>query len=75
MSHAPMSVTIELTVPLLLRDYFGTSPLVKAYLQAQGVWPQGAVQERWRLHPILPSYVVELEVPVPMPPSTEGAHG
>ena len=75
MSHAPMSVTIELTVPLLLRDYFGTSPLVKAYLQAQGVWPQGAVQERWRVNTVTPGWVVTLEVPVPVPPVAPKENG
>ena len=64
-SLAPL--VLELFVPYRLGDLFATPFALQAYLEAQGVWPQGARNVRWRLHVTVPGWLAEMEVPVPLP--------
>jgi len=63
----PITMLIQMTVPRMLSDHFGTPAEVKAYLQTQGIWPNGVQVDRWRLNTTTPGYLVELEVTVPLP--------
>lgn len=68
MCASPICLIIELTIPRPLSEPLTATAALKAYLQAQGVWPQGVIQERWRVNTVTPGWVVTLEVPVPVPP-------
>lgn len=65
-----------LTIPRPLAACFATPADLKTHLIAYGVWPDGIIQERWRLGIETPGWIVECEISVPMPGQQEGAeHG
>jgi hypothetical protein len=61
----PIVVLVHLTIPRRLADQFGTQSALKAYLEAQGIWPQRGMVDKWRLHPETAGYLVEVEVALP----------
>lgn len=71
-----ITLLYHLTIPRPLSAAFATPADAKAYLLAQGVWPQHVQAERWRLGTAILGYEVELEVQVPMPQAvTPGGAG
>jgi hypothetical protein len=65
------SVTLLLTLhisPLLMRALPDQRQL-REYLQDEGLWPVGAVQERWQPDFATPgAYIASLELEVQLPP-------
>jgi hypothetical protein len=75
MRTPPVCVMLELAVPRVLTDHFGTPAALKAYLQAQGMWPAGVMAEKWRQNTATPGWLGELEIGVPLPTRAGGSHG
>lgn len=67
MTPGTITLLYHLTIPRPLCALFTTPAEARAYLVAQGVWPQQVQAERWRLGTATPGYEVELEVEVPVP--------
>lgn len=67
MTGSTVPLVIQMTIPRLLADGFASPGEIKAYLCAQGLWPAGIVMDRWKAHPSVPGYLVDIEIMVSLP--------